>query len=133
VTSSSKHLTQTAAQNARLDRGTESDGLVGILRGVRLTAEEFAHIISHQRHAGAAADEDDFVEVCRFDACIAQSAQAVQPCAFDPRPGDFFEIGAGDVEAVEGGRFIAGEAFFDRFSSFKHTDVIAAADSAVRR
>ena len=122
-----KDLTQASSENAGLNGGTESDSLIGVLRGVGFFAEEFGYKLPHERHAGAAADEDDFVESARFDACIAQRPQAVLARAIKPRPCEFFEVVTPDGDAFELGRIVHGKTFFDRFGGFEQMKVVGRA------
>ena len=77
VTSSSTTFLHRAGENAGLDRGAEGDGFVGILRRIGLALEKLGHELPDERHPRHAADEDDFVEVCRGEFRIGQSAQAM--------------------------------------------------------
>lgn len=65
-----------ADQNIRLNRRANGDDFVRVNRGQRGTAKKFANALTHQRHAGGAADHYHFQHLLRFNAGVFQRATA---------------------------------------------------------
>ncbi len=60
---------------AALHRGAERDGVVGMDRGIGEAAEHAGDRLAHDRHARAAADQDDLAQAFDADVAVAQRAQ----------------------------------------------------------
>ena len=63
-----QHVLDVALQHAGLDRGADRHDLVRVDALVRLLAEELLHDVLHLRHAGHAADQNDFVDLAGREA-----------------------------------------------------------------
>src|SRR2546430_2267714 len=65
---------------------------------VRLLAEELLHDVLHLRHAGHAADEDDFVDLARRQAGILERLAAGLDRLLDEIVDQRLELGAGELQ-----------------------------------
>ena len=67
-----QHVLDVALQHAGLDGGADGDDFVRVDALVRLLAEQLLHDFLHLRHAGHAADQNDFVDLGRRNAGILE-------------------------------------------------------------
>ena len=85
-----------ALKHARLNGSAHCHDFIGVHAGVRLLAEKVLHDFADPRHAGHAADQNDFADIGRLDACIGQRLLAGVERALDQSFDHLFEVGARD-------------------------------------
>src|SRR5207342_2530793 len=67
-----QHVLHFTGEHTTLDGRANGDGFIGVHVLARILAEEFLHVLLHERHARLATDEDDLGDVLRADAGILE-------------------------------------------------------------
>ena len=78
-----QHVLDFTREHATLDGRADGDGFIRVHVLARLLAEEFLHVLLHERHARLATDEDDLGDVLRADAGVLQRDAAGLDGALD--------------------------------------------------
>ena len=89
-----QHVAVAGDENVGLHGGAERDDLVRIQLAVRRPAEQLADQPAHERNAGRAADQHDFVDLRGLQAGVRERLPARLERALDDRPDQRLELGA---------------------------------------